>query len=108
MTKEEQEKIGLIILDTLEEYLHEVRDGHKSYEVIEERDFDNIADDLINKLFIHRVRLCFPTDDEIEDIADNTIPNYELEYDTSYLERRGFMDGAKWMREMIKNTDKWK
>lgn len=56
MTVEEKDKIGLIILDTLEEYLTE---KEIQGDVIIESQFDDIADDLINKLFIHNVRLCF-------------------------------------------------
>jgi len=54
MDKLEKEKIGLIILDTLKEYLHDIDTPCWSGEVIEDFDFDNIADDLINKLFIHK------------------------------------------------------
>jgi hypothetical protein len=55
MTKDEKEKTGLIILDTLKEYLHDINTPCWSGEVVEEHDFDNIADDLINKLFIYNV-----------------------------------------------------
>ncbi len=50
MTKD---KIAEIIIDTLTEYLHEFRTNDYIGEVIEEFDFDDITDDLINKLFIH-------------------------------------------------------
>lgn len=52
MTNEEKEKIGLIIIDTLYEYLTE---KEIQGDVILESQFDDIADDLINKLFIHNV-----------------------------------------------------
>jgi len=52
MTQEEKERIGLVILDTLYEYLTE---KEIQGDVILESQFDDIADDLINKLFIHNV-----------------------------------------------------
>lgn len=61
-----------------------------------------------NNVGLDGVRLCFPTDEDIEDIAEATIKESGDNNDIGYWERIGFMDGAKWMREMVKNTKKWK
>ena len=73
-----------------------------------ERVMEQYAQEQVKALSINDVRLCFPTDEDIEDIAEATIKEGGDNNDVTYWERIGFMDGAKWMREMIKNRNKWK
>ena len=60
-----------------------------------------------NNVDLGSVRLCFPTDEDIEDIAESTIEESGDNNDVGYLERARFKDGAKWAIEMIKNSKKW-
>ena len=62
----------------------------------------------LKKLNIDDVRLCFPTDEDIEDIAESSYPSLGGYNDTSYHERMGFKEGAEWVINMIKNSKKWK
>ena len=55
MTQEEIDKIGEVIRDTLSDYLTEMSTPCWSGEIIQDHNFDDIADDLIRKLFIYAV-----------------------------------------------------
>lgn len=46
-----------------------------------------------------------PSDEEIEEKAEFLFPTVNIMSGSTYIAHKSFIEGAKWMREQIKNKD---
>jgi len=82
MTTEQKEKIGLIIIDTLYEYLSEKK--IQGYVIIESQ-FDDIVDDLISKLFDEDVKKSIVNYGIVSDYPNEVLKQIKENHDLNII-----------------------
>ena len=79
---------------------------YSELQIVQSLKHHNILDSEIHKIISFMEPIELPSDENIEEKAEFLFPTVNRMGGTTYIAHKSFIEGAKWMKEMILNQNK--